>query len=75
MQSIGYLIKSELEHQERSVSWLAKKIGCSRTVVYRIFEKDSIDTGILLRISIVLKRNFFDEYAGEYVEACNKIVQ
>lgn len=61
MKHIGALIKEELEKQERSISWFARKLSCDRSNIYRLFQKESIDTTLLLRISILLGRNFFDD--------------
>lgn len=72
MKSIGALIKEELEHQERSISWFARKLSCDRSNVYRLFQKESIDTALLARISILLGRNFFlelSEHIKEKVES------
>lgn len=65
MIHIGKLIEEELHRQERSVSWFAKKLCCERTNVYSIFKRTSIDTALLLRISIVLQHNFFQYYLTE----------
>ena len=65
MLNIGEQIKQELEAQERGVSWFADKLGCSRMAVYRIFDKNSIDTAMLLKISKILKRNFFSDLADD----------
>lgn len=65
MESIGYLIKLELEKQERSVSWLARKLSCDRTKVYRLLHSHSIDTYDLARISIVLSHDFFADLSNE----------
>ena len=65
MINIGEKIKEELLLQERSVTWFAKKLGCTRMSVYRIFEKQSIDTQQLLQISKILNRNFFAEISEE----------
>ena len=62
--SIGSLIKAELERQERSVVWLARHLCCDRTNIYRIFAKESIDTELLMRISIVLNHNFFKDISS-----------
>ena len=59
MKHIGELIRLELEKQERSISWLARKLSCDRTKVYRLFQKNSIDTYDLARISILLSHDFF----------------
>lgn len=65
MESIGKLIKNELERQERSVSWFARKLSCHRTNVYNIFERDNIDVVLLVRISRILHRNFVREISDE----------
>lgn len=65
MIHIGQLIKMELETQERTPTWLAKKINCDRTNIYRIFDRESIDTALLLRISSALNKNFFKELSQQ----------
>ena len=73
MKSIGILIKEELEKQERSVSWFARKLACDRSNVYRLFQKESIDThllarislNLLARISLILNRDFFSELSAD----------
>ena len=65
MVNIGQSIKDELERQERTVSWLARKLNCTRAAVYRIFAKNSIDTQLLAQISQILNRNFFLELAND----------
>lgn len=59
--NIGQRIKEELQRQERTVSWLARKLNCTRAAVYRIFDKNSIDTALLANISQVMQHNFFEE--------------
>ena len=65
---IGIEIKNELEKQERTISWFSRKLYCDRSNVYDIFKRQSIDTELLLRISIILGRNFFLLYENEYVQ-------
>lgn len=59
MRHIGELIKFELDKQERSISWLARKLSCDRTKVYRLLQKHSIDTYDLAHISLLLSHDFF----------------
>ena len=59
---IGKLIREQVEKQDKTVVWLAEQLSCSRTNIYKIYERFSIDTGLLLRISKVLGYNFFRLY-------------
>ena len=66
MIHIGKLIETELRRQERSVAWFARNLYCERTNVYDIFKRRSIDTELLLRISLLLQHNFFRHYMDEF---------
>ena len=68
---IGRLIQEQLKTDQRSVSWLAKQIPCTRNHLYKIFRKPSIDCALLLRISQAMQFNFFRYYAAEV----NKVMQ
>lgn len=59
MEPIGKLIEEELRRQEHTVSWFARKLSYDRSNVYRLFQKNSIDTALLFRISVILRKNFF----------------
>ncbi len=71
MKPIGQQIEDELHLQERSVSWFARKLCCNRQNIYDIFHRSNIDAELLLRISLVLRHNFFDEYTMRY-DAANR---
>lgn len=62
---IGNILRERLKEDGRSVVWLARELGCHRTNVYNLFEKYSIDTQQLQRISVVMGFNFFDLYCEE----------
>lgn len=64
MKPIGTLIKEELERQERSISWFARKFSCDRSTVYRLFQRETIDTGVLTRISLILRHDFFADLSA-----------
>lgn len=72
MVNIGQNIREELQRQERTVSWLAKKLNCNRPAVYRILNKMSIDTSLLMSISIILHRNFFEELQTDINERLHR---
>ncbi len=71
MRPIGMLIKEELEAQERSVAWFARKLSLDRSSVYRLFQKNSIDTALLSRISVVLGKDFFSLLSDNLHERLN----
>lgn len=56
---IGKLIKEELARQGRSITWLARQLGCSRQNAYKIFRRQWIYTDLLLKISDILNYDFF----------------
>ena len=66
MTHIGQIIEKELHRHERSVTWFARRLYCDRTNVYNIFRRQSLDTELLLRISIILEYNFFQIYSDIY---------
>ena len=70
---LGNMIKKELKAQGRSVSWLARTIHMERSSIYKIFERDSIDLGLLVRISIVMNHDFFQDISTKIRENYDEI--
>ena len=62
MPHIGETIRQELLQQERTVTWFARKLCCDRSNVYKLFKRTTVDTDLLLRVSAILGRNFFEVY-------------
>lgn len=75
---IGQLVRKRLDEEGHSVVWLARQLTCSRTNVYKIFEKPYLDTEMLGRISLVLHYDFFSllseevRQKGNIKEPCQK---
>jgi plasmid maintenance system antidote protein VapI len=63
MIHIGSIIKEKFDELGLSVSWFAKELCCDRTNVYSIFKRESIDTSLLVKISIILDHDFFRYYS------------
>lgn len=61
MSHVGQMIKAELDRQPkaRTATWLAEQLHCKRTNVYNIFNRPSVDTALLERISRILEHDFF----------------
>ncbi|MFR9603416.1 MAG: hypothetical protein SNG02_06045 [Rikenellaceae bacterium] len=75
MTHIGKIIEAELKRQRRSVTWLAQQLYCDRTNVYSIFKRQSLDTKLLFRISLLLKCDFFKEYSALYKTEMKQILR
>lgn len=74
MIHIGNKIREALHESRMPVKEFAIKINKSRTVVYNIFDRETIDTGLLNDIGKALNHNFFIYYAGnEYAGEMNDI--
>ncbi len=65
MVHVGQKIRKIVNEQRISVKEFASKINKSRTVVYNIFERKTIDTGLLDSIGVALNHNFFLYYVKE----------
>ncbi len=65
---IGHLIQTQLKADQRSASWLAREIGCSRNHLYKVFRKPSLDGELLLSISLAMNFNFFQYYTAAFLE-------
>ncbi len=61
--AIGEIIKQELKNQGKTSVWLAEELGCHRTNVYKIYSRNTIDSGMLFHISKLLKVDFFKYFS------------
>ncbi|MDE5874293.1 MAG: hypothetical protein K2H15_01500, partial [Muribaculaceae bacterium] len=71
---IGKIIEDELHRQERTVTWLSRKIHCDRRNVYDIFSRTCIDTGLLYKISLVLNCDFFKYFSQSLQSSDNQCI-
>lgn len=58
---IGSIIRSKLEESSLSIAEFADRINRTRPTIYDIFNRKSIDTDLLIKISEVLNYNFLQE--------------
>lgn len=59
MQAIGQKIKQIIKEEGRTYSWVCKNLPTSRTNLYDVFTRTSIDTDLLKRFSKLLNHDFF----------------
>ena len=72
---LGTMIKKELKVQGRTVVWLAHTINMERSSIYKIFERNSVDVGLLIRISIVMNHDFFQDISNKIRYNYEEIVE
>lgn len=66
MLHLGELVKNVLNEQGRTVTWFARRLGCTRPNIYKIFAKENFDVSLLWRISCVLEYDFFGVISEMY---------
>lgn len=64
---IGNKIKETLRNQPQghNVTWFARQLNCHRVNVYDIFNRQTIDTMLLWRISLILNHDFFRDISSD----------
>ena len=63
---IGKLMQKKITENGHTISWLARKMNRERSTIYAIFKSPHIHTSLLLRISIILRYDFFKHFS-EYL--------
>jgi len=59
---IGNIIKEITERRGMSKTELGRRLNMTSTNIHKIFKRESIDTGLLHKISEVLEYDFFSYY-------------
>lgn len=62
---LGEMLRSFVRASGHTGAWLAGKLHCDRTNIYKIFRRQSIDTDLLLRISVILRHDFFKDLSEQ----------
>lgn len=65
---VGHIIKAVFDEQGRTVKWLASKMHCNRTNIYKMFEKSDLNSDIIARASKVLDHDFFLDISNKMKE-------
>ena len=69
---LGHIVRDKLKEQGRSVVWLSKRLNCSRANLYLIFDKKYIDCELLLRLSVIMECDFFENLSEHYRKIVKK---
>ena len=71
---LGTMVKRELKAQGRTVVWLARTLNMERSSIYKIFERNSLDVRLLIRISLVMNHDFFQDISEKIRDNYDEIV-
>ena len=60
---IGELIKQRLKDDDRSISWLSRKLGCDCSNLHKTLDQKDMYADLLYKISDVMDTDFFVYYS------------
>lgn len=63
---LGEDVRYKLAEKCITVKEFAEAIGVKRSNAYRVFNQNSIDTALLMKISLCLEYDFFRDLSDEY---------
>jgi len=69
---IGKMIQDKMEEGGRKAIWLAQKLSCDRSNIYKIYEKPNMDIIQLLHISQILNHDFFSDISVAFKKNDNQ---
>lgn len=73
MLHVGKLVKAKLKERAHTCVWLAEQMECSRTNLYKIFNKEYVSSKDLEKLSLILHFNFFEVLADEMKKELTKV--
>ena len=63
---IGHRIKEYIDSHGIKLQWLSRQLHCHRNTLYNLFERNWIDSDLLMKLSLLLEHDFFAEFSEEY---------
>ena len=61
---IGQMIQAKMKADGRTAQWFSQQLNCAVSNIYKIYERPSIDTDLLLKIAQLLQTDFFAYYSN-----------
>jgi plasmid maintenance system antidote protein VapI len=61
---IGRIIQARVKADGRSVQWLARQLHCTRSNIYKLYDKPAIATDLLWQLAQLLQVDFFAYYSN-----------
>ena len=63
---IGNIIKTDMHNQGRRAAWLAQRLHCDKSNIYKIYSRKNIDIQLLTKISKELDKDYFKIISDYY---------
>lgn len=54
--------------KNHTIVWFANQLHCQRANIYKIFNRQTVDTMLLYQISQILNHNFFADLSADYAK-------
>ncbi len=70
----GNMILGELRKQRYSVAWFAKEMGSDRSNMYKLLERQHLNSEFILRAGKLLNHDFFGDASKIFVESMSERV-
>lgn len=70
----GNMILSELRRQRYSVAWFAKEMGSDRSNMYKLLERQHLNSEFILRAGKLLHHDFFGEASKIFTENISALI-
>ena len=67
----GHLIRDELRRQRYGVAWFAKEMGSDRSNMYKLLERQHLNSDFILRASRLLQHDFFGDASALFHEGAD----
>ena len=64
----GKMIHAELRRQRYSVAWFAKEMGSDRSNMYKLLERQHLNSEFILRAGKLLNHDFFGDASKVFLE-------
>ena len=65
----GNMILGELRKQRYSAAWFAKEMGSDRSNMYKLLERQHLNSEFILRAGKLLNHDFFGDASKIFVES------
>ena len=67
----GHMILNELRRQRYSIAWFAKEMGSDRSNMYKLLERQHLNSDFILRAGKILHYDFFGDASSIFLKGAD----